>query len=230
VVIGYLPTIYGAFSRREIEISLLDARAGSPPTAAELLARFGNCPSQTVLDQIFSDWERWSAEVLESHLSYPVLSFFRSQHNNQSWLGALTAILDATSLVIAGVSDLRPEQAKITFAAARHAVVDLAQVVNARYNPALAERLSAEELTRVRQMLLERKLQMREGPEFEQKLMHLRSLYEPYVQAMAGNLLVTLPPWIHKEKRRDNWQAGPWDKFIQARKPSPRIAIIDDHF
>jgi hypothetical protein len=91
VVIGYLPTIYSSFSRREIEISLLDARAGSPPTAAELLARFGNCPQQTVLDQIFKDWERWAAELLESHLSYPVLSYYRSQHDNQSWLAALTA-------------------------------------------------------------------------------------------------------------------------------------------
>src|SRR5580658_7206966 len=103
VVIGYLPTIYSSFSRREIEISLLDARAGSPPSAAELLSRFGNSPQQAVLDQIFKDWERWAAEVLESHLSYPALSFFRSQHNNQSWLGALTTILDTTALVIAGV-------------------------------------------------------------------------------------------------------------------------------
>ena len=106
VVIGYLPTIYSSFSRREIEISLLDARAGSPPSAAELLSRFGNCPQQAVLDQIFKDWERWAAEVLESHLSYPVFSFFRSQHNNQSWLGALITILDASALVIAGVDGL----------------------------------------------------------------------------------------------------------------------------
>ena len=135
VVIGYLPTIYSSFSRREIEISLLDARAGSPPSATELLARFGNCPQQAVLDQIFRDWERWAAEVLESHLSYPALSFFRSQHNNQSWLGALITILDGSALVMAGVDGLRDEQAKITFAMARHAMVDLAQVVNARYNP-----------------------------------------------------------------------------------------------
>ena len=151
VVIGYLPTIYSSFSRREIEISLLDARAGSPPSAAELLSRFGNCPQQAVLDQIFKDWERWAAEVLESHLSYPALSFFRSQHNNQSWLGALITILDASALVIAGVDGLRYEQAKITFAMARHAVVDLAQIVNARYNPNSPDRLSEEELKRLRQ-------------------------------------------------------------------------------
>src|SRR6266496_3867969 len=94
VVIGYLPTIYTAFSRREIEISLLDARAGSPPSATELLTRAVSGMDDGTLDRLFHDWERWAAEVLESHLSYPVLSFYRSQHSNQSWLGALTVVLD----------------------------------------------------------------------------------------------------------------------------------------
>ena len=188
VVIGYLPTIYSSFSRREIEISLLDARAGSPPSAAELLSRFGNCPQQAVLDQIFKDWERWAAEVLESHLSYPALSFFRSQHNNQSWLGALITILDASALVIAGVDGLRNEQAKITFAMARHAMVDLAQVVNARYNPQAGDRLPETQLNRLRQKLAERGVKLGEGAAFQEKLDHLRSQYEPYAGAIALNL------------------------------------------
>src|SRR4029079_8728178 len=205
VVIGYLPTIYSAFSRREIEISLLDARAGSPPTAAELLSRFGNCPEQTLLDDILRGWEQWAAEILESHLSYPVLSFFRSQHNNQSWLGALITILDATALVIAGVDGLRFEQSKIAFAMARHAVVDLAQVVNARYAPAGDDRLPAPELDRLRQSLAARGVKLRDGAAFDDKLTHLRSLYEPYAIAIAANLSITLPPWIHPEKQKDNW-------------------------
>ncbi|HMJ23522.1 MAG TPA: potassium channel family protein, partial [Terriglobales bacterium] len=230
VVIGYLPTIYSSFSRREIEISLLDARAGSPPTAAELLARFGNCPQQAVLDQIFKDWERWAAEVLESHLSYPVLSFFRSQHNNQSWLGALTTILDASALVMAGVDGLRDEQAKITFAMARHAVVDLAQVVSARYNPQAADRLPLEELDRLRQNLAARGVKLRTGAGFEEKLNYLRSLYEPYAVSVALNLSINLPPWVHREKQKDNWQSGPWDRAIQARSLATRVQHMDDHF
>src|SRR5438105_5319993 len=230
VVIGYLPTIYSAFSRREIEISLLDARAGSPPTAAELLTRFGNYPQQAVLDRIFQDWERWAAEVLESHLSYPPLSFFRSQHNNQSWLGALTTILDASALAMAGVDGLGDEQAKITFAMARHAVVDLAQVVNARYNPLTADRLPPEELNRLRQSLAERGLKLGDGAEFEEKLSHLRSLYEPYAIAIAVNLSINLPPWIHTEKSKDNWKAGPWDRAIQARSLAGRTQSMDEHF
>jgi hypothetical protein len=236
VVVGYLPTIYSSFSRREIEISLLDARAGSPPTAAELLARMGNCPQQTGLDQIFRAWEHWAAEVLESHLSYPALSFFRSQHNNQSWLGALVTMLDSTALVIAGVEGIRSEQAKITFAIARHAVVDLAQVVNARYDPNMPDRLPAAELARLRQNLAERGVKLRVDSEAEEKLAKLRVQYEPYAQATALNLFILLPPWIHPEKKKDNWQAGPWDLAIQARSLAglggkvERLSRVDDHF
>lgn len=233
VVVGYLPTIYSAFSRREIEISLLDARAGSPPTAAELLARYGKHPEQAVLDRIFHDWERWSAEVLESHLSYPVLSFFRSQHNNQSWLGALTTILDATSLVIAGIDDIQPDQARLTFAMARHAMVDLAQVINARYHSEFPERLPHEELDRLYSALREKGLRPNTSPDAEQKLALLRTKYEPYAQAIARILLISLPPWIHPEKKKDNWEAGPWDRIIQARglgNISKRIPRLDDHF
>ena len=143
VVIGYLPVVYQAFSVRELEISMLDSRAGSPPTATELLNRLGCCPDQIVLDQIFRDWERWSADLLANHLSYPVLSFFRSQHSNQSWLGALTVMLDITSLVLAGIDGIRPEQAKLTFAMARHAAVDLAA---SRERPLRSSRLRAPHL------------------------------------------------------------------------------------
>lgn len=76
VVVGYLPVIYNSFATREIEISLLDARAGSPPSAAEFLGRLGCCPDQSVLDDILRDWERWCADLLSSHISYPVLLFF----------------------------------------------------------------------------------------------------------------------------------------------------------
>lgn len=230
VVIGYLPTVYSSFSKREIEISMLDARAGSPPSATELLIRFGACPQQTVLDQIFNGWERWAAEVLESHLSYPVLCFFRSQHSNQSWLGGLTAVLDTTALVLAGIDDLRSEQARLTFAMARHAVVDLAQVVNASYDPSAPDRLPPEELTRLRQALAEHGVKLRDDEPFRDKLAHLRSMYEPYAQATARNLFISLPPWLRVESNRDNWQGGPWDRAIQAKSLAKVGRRVDDHF
>jgi hypothetical protein len=235
-VIGYLPTIYSSFSRREIEISLLDARAGSPPTAAELLLRFGNCPRPEVLDAIFREWEHWAAELLESHISYPPLSFFRSQHINQSWLGALTMMLDSSALIIAGIDGIHEEQAKLTFAVARHAMVDLAQLVSVQYDPMAPDRLDAEQLAKLRQALREKNLRPQDAAKSEEKLAHLRSLYEPYAVAMARNLLVTLPPWIHSEKKKDNWEAGPWDRAIQAMSlaglghRAEQIRRMDDHF
>jgi len=222
VVIGYIPVVYASFSRREIQISMLDARAGSPPSAVELLVRLAGRSDdpgvdQTVLDEVLRDWERWAGELLESHISYPVLSFFRSQHSNQSWLGAVTTMLDVTSLVLTGIEGVHPGQAKLTFAMARHAAVDLAQVVNAKYDPAFGDRLPAPEFEALRDTLAAAGLRLRSDEYARNKLAKLRSMYEPYAHSMARNLMLALPQWRHAEKTRDNWQAGPWDRLIQAR-------------
>lgn len=254
VVIGYLPVVYASFSRREIQISMLDARAGSPPTAVELLVRLAVTSSdspaidspaidsppidQTVLDEVLRDWERWSAELLESHISYPVLSFFRSQHSNQSWLGALTTILDVTSLILTGIKGVHPGQARLTFAMARHAAVDLAQVVNARYDPQVPDRLPDDDFKSLQETLAAAGLQLRTDEGSQQKLSRLRSMYELYVHSTAKNLMLSIPPWKHPSKMKDNWQSGPWDRMIQAKGlavlgqkvPLPRPRVADDHF
>jgi hypothetical protein len=240
VVIGYIPVVYASFSRREIQISMLDARAGSPPSAVELLLRLAGRSDdpgvdQKVLDEVLRDWERWAGELLESHISYPVLSFFRSQHSNQSWLGALTTMLDVTSLVLTGIDGVHPGQAKLTFAMARHAAVDLTQVVNARYDSAAAERLSEADLMALREALSAAGLRLRSDEYGRDKLAKLRSMYEPYVNSTARNLMLTLPLWRHEPKTRDNWQAGPWDRLIQARglgtlAAGPRVQAGEDHF
>ena len=153
LVIGYLPPLNQSFSRREVSISLLDARAGSPPSAAEMLLRHKDAHGMEALQQLLHEWELWSAEFLESHLSYPVLAYFRSQHENQSWLAALTTILDTSALVVIGVEGGCRLQATRTFAIARHAVVDLAIVF---YSPPVEperDRLPAAELARLRSAL-----------------------------------------------------------------------------
>jgi hypothetical protein len=234
VVIGYLPVIYNSFAARETEISLLDARAGSPPSAAEFLGRLGCCPEQTVLDEIFRDWERWCADLLSSHISYPVLVFFRSQHSNQSWLGALAVMLDVTSLVVTGVEGIHPDQAKLTFAMARHAAVDLAQVVNADYSPHDEDRLAPADLVRLRSELVGHGVSLSVPPENDadapDRLADLRMLYEPYLHSLSRRLLMTLPPWVRTDRKKDNWQAGPWDSAIQARALEHPGRAADDHF
>jgi hypothetical protein len=230
VVVGYLPVVYNSFASREIEISLLDARAGSPPSAAEFLGRLGCCPEQNVLDDIFRDWERWCADLLSSHISYPALVFFRSQHSNQSWLGALTTMLDVTSLIMTGVDGIHPEQAKLTFAMARHVAVDLAQLVNARYDPHAPERLPLGDLDLLRKDLAHHGVNLYDGEDAPDRLHDLRALYEPYVHAISGRLLFTLPPWILRERKKDNWQASPWDQAIQAQALQNPGRPVEGHF
>lgn len=244
LVVGYIPVIYSSFSRREIQISMLDARAGSPPSAVELLVRLAGRTgdpgvSQSVLDEVLRDWERWAAELLEAQISYPVLTFFRSQHSNQSWLAALTTILDVTSMVLTGIEGVQSGQAKLTFAMARHAAVDLAQVVNAKYDSSFEERLSASEYEQLREQLGNAGLRLRSDEYGREKLQKLRSMYEPYVCATGRTLMLTLPSWRQAQKNRDNWQAGPWDRVIQARglaglsaKPegAAPVSVIEDHF
>jgi len=183
-----------------------------------------------VLDNIFRDWERWSADLLSSHISYPVLCFFRSQHGNQSWLAALTTMLDVTSLVLAGIDGIRPEQAKLTFAMARHAIVDLTQVVNARYDTNRKDRLTQEQLEQLRSNLKAGGMRIRSDEYADAKLQKLRLMYEPYCAALAERLLLSVPPWIHAEAQKDNWQSGPWDRVIQARGLSEGVHVSDDHF
>jgi hypothetical protein len=244
IVIGYIPVVYSSFSRREIEISMLDARAGSPPSAVELLVRLAGRMEnpgvdQKVLDEVLRQWERWAAELLESQISYPVLTFFRSQHSNQSWIAAMTTMLDVTSLLLAGIEGVRPDQAKLTFAMARHAAVDLAQVVNAKYDPTAPDRLPDQDYETLRAALDAAGLKLRSDEYGREKLKKLRSMYEPYVYSTARNLMMTLPRWRHEEKVRDNWQAGPWDRLIQAQglailgqKPRSSAALPGDidHF
>jgi hypothetical protein len=228
VMISYLPVLYQAFSRREITISLLDARAGSPPTAGELLTRLGRAHSIAALGPILVDWERWSAELLESHLSYPVLSYYRSQHDNQSWVGTLTLILDTTALLIAGHEGGDVYQARLTFAMARHAAVDLGMVFGAKPIAPNTDRLPPELLGRMRTQLAAAGLPVYEGHAVEEALVELRALYEPFVNALGEHFLFPLPPFLPEKPPVDNWQTSAWMRRSPGLEalPSPD----DQHF
>jgi hypothetical protein len=209
IVIGYLPVIYQSFSRREVIISMLDARAGSPPNAAELLRRHAADQRLDHVDILLRDWEQWSAELLESHLSYPVLAYYRSQHDNQSWLAALTTILDASAIVMAGVKGRASSQARLTFAMARHTVVDLCQVFNTHPDLKSSNRLHSTDLIHLHAALRAAGLDP-DDPD-GQRLAHFRRMYEPYVEALGRHLQMDLPPWIPPSLQKDNWQTTAWE-------------------
>lgn len=227
-VIGYLPFIYGSFSKREVNISLLDARAGTPPTAGELLRRHAYPGGGEALRLLFKDWEFWAAELMESHLSYPVLAFFRSQHDNQSWIAALTAILDSCALVKVAVHDTCRRQAELTFAIARHAAVDLSQVFKTQPRALPHDRLPAEGLQRIRNMLAQHGIKVAE--EMGEQLAELRNMYEPYLFALAEYLSLTLPPWIPAAKEKDNWQTTAWGRSAGLVEKEGAAIGADDHF
>ncbi|MGH9436114.1 MAG: two pore domain potassium channel family protein, partial [Terriglobia bacterium] len=204
------PVIYGAFSEREVNISLMDARAGSPPAAAELLRRHAAPERAAALIEYLHEWERWCAELMESHLSYPVLCFFRSQHSNQSWVAGLTTILDASAFLTAYADGNLQWQAQFTFAIARHAVVDLAVVVSATPRPLLVDRLPADARDRLRASLAQEGMNLK-GAEGGEALARLRLAYEPYVHTLSRRFFMPLPEWLPARESADNWQRTAWD-------------------
>jgi hypothetical protein len=206
IVMGYFPVLYGAFSRREVSISLLDARAGSPPTAAELLHRHAHPDATEALSVLLIEWERWSAELLESHISFPSLCYFRSQHSRQSWLGALTAILDASALLISGVRGHEARQAQLTFAMARHAIVDLTQVFSLTPDHHAPDRLPTDRYNELYGLLCQSGVSMCRDANSEARLAELRRLYEPWAQSLSRHFYMPLPPWLTAEPHKDNWQ------------------------
>jgi hypothetical protein len=206
LMISYLPVLSQAFSNREVSISLLDARAGSPPTGSELLRRHGRDCEES-LEPLLREWERASAQLLESHVSFPVLAYYRSQHDNQSWVAALTAILDSCALLIAVVEDGPVRQARLTFAMARHAVADLCHVFDLEPEPPRPDRLSPSDLSRLRQALAQSEIALQSGPASERRLDELRAMYEPQVNVLSRRLLMPLPPWLPAAGVNEYWQA-----------------------
>lgn len=212
LVIGYLPVLYQAFSRREENISLLDARAGSPPSAVELLRRNCSVKESASLVAFLRDWEGWAAQLLESHLSYPTLAYYRSQHENQSWLAALTAILDVCALIVTGIDEIPRRQAELTFAIARHAAVDLSQIFKVAPREPEPDRLPPEDFERMCQLLATAGLRFADEASAESRLRALRRLYEPYICSLGGLLVLSAPDWLPPPEAHDDWQTTAWDK------------------
>jgi hypothetical protein len=212
VIIGYLPVLYQAFSRREATISMLDARAGSPPSAAQFLVRLGQARDAAAAEPILAEWERWAAELFESHLSFPVLSYYRSQHDNQSWLAALTAVLDTCAILITGIKGVNTYQAQMTFAMARHVVVDLALIFKTPPQAPDPERFPPGQQVRLRETAQAAGLHLREGTACDEKLAELRGMYEPFVNTLARYFLFTLPPILPEKTTVDNWQTSAWTR------------------
>jgi hypothetical protein len=229
VVIGYLPVLYQAFSNRERVIALLDARAGSPPTAGELLRRLAESGGTSKIDQLLWDWETWSAELLESQLSFPVLAYYRSQHDNQSWLAGLAAVLDTCAMLLANVPGIDRHQVQVTFAMARHAAVDISLVFRTPPCDAPNERLPAARYTALLQLLHSKEWKVDCSSARNQNLDELRRMYEPFLAGLSRHFLFELPPIIADDVLPDNWQRSAWLDRAPAIGDLPSVES-SDHF
>jgi hypothetical protein len=228
LVIGYVPVLYTAFSTREIAVALLDARAGSPPTAGELLFRHNFNGGHHALTALLAEWEKWCAEMLETHISYPILCYYRSQHDNQSWLAALTAVLDTCALLITTIEGPSTRQAQLTFAIGRHTLVDLGHVFKQekqelQLRGAAPMRLGDDEYARLCDQLGSAGFSMCGDLGARERLKAIRVLYEPQAEALASYLKLQLPGWVpatpDEKKKRDQWST-----VAELRSPS---AIAD---
>jgi hypothetical protein len=210
LVIGYLPVLYQAFSHREVSVALLDARAGSPPNAGELLRRHAFEGGQEALSALLAEWERWSAEILESHISYPILCYYRSQHDNQSWLSALVSILDTCALLISVVEGTPSRQAQLTFVMARHALIDLGHVFHIEEHEAWQRqselnRLPSKDFYRLCEALGDNHVRLCGDPAAAKRLNTIRALYEPHAFVLSEYLRMPLPVWVAPPKENDQW-------------------------
>jgi hypothetical protein len=231
-ILSYLPALFQAYSRREVKISLLDARAGSPPSASQLILRAARAQAIDSLDPFLSEWERWAAELLESQLSFPVLAYYRSQHDNQSWIAALTTVLDTCAVMLTQARDINTYQTQVTFAIARHAVVDLALVLRAKapHPHEIEDRLPPKQLDTLRTSLQSAGLLLHDAATSEEPLKSLRATYEPFLQGLGQRLLLLVPPLLTEDNIPDNWQRSAW------MKPTPGIGALplgtpnEEHF
>jgi hypothetical protein len=230
IVIGYMPSVYSAFSRRETAVSQLATRAGSPPAAATLLHRAAGREHWKELERDLQAWEEWAAELMETHLTYPLLAFYRSQHVNQNWLAALTAMVDVAAFVKATLHE-SVEAADITFRIGRHALADLA--LQFRLEPASVDRLSEADFAELFAIVDRSTAENVDSQTAQRRLARLREEYEPNAQALAEYLALELPPWFHREQTRSGAQTRPTTHgagrdLVGSRPSSPQAGHEND--
>lgn len=135
LLISYLPTIYAAFSRRELLVNLLEVRADSPPSAVVMLTRFHRLHGLDALHEQWVRWEQWFSELEETHSSLPVLVFYRSQQPDHSWVNAAGAVMDSAALTRAAVDIPMDVQADLAIRAGYLALRRIADFFFIRYEP-----------------------------------------------------------------------------------------------
>lgn len=231
LVISFLFSLYGSFQKREVAIVSLEAVAGAPPSGLAILEAHRKLGVMDGLGPLFDEWRQWSAEVLESHLAYPILGYFRSSHDDQSWVSALGAVLDAATLVVTTVEDGPKGQAKMVLQVGGHLVEDLARFFRlATFEDPGVERA---EFDQARRRLQAKGYKLREADAAWAAFAGLRSAYAGPLNEMAT--WWTTPPaqWIGDRssvghRRRVGWPVAlPAPVVIGQQQADDGLAVSD---
>ncbi|HXA29918.1 MAG TPA: hypothetical protein VN193_14350 [Candidatus Angelobacter sp.] len=194
LVISLLFSLFSAFQRRESAVVALDALAGAPPSGVQLLE---NCAKHHMPDQLvatFAEWRSWTVDVLESHLSYPLLFYFRSSHDNEAWSNSFGAVMDAASLVICAVEGGPEGPAHLMNKVGDHLVTDIGRYYRVDAEPYSA--VEREEFVEACRRLRDAGYAVRDGEEPWHRFAQLRSGYAPSVDRLSRVLALPPAPWI----------------------------------
>lgn len=194
LTISYLPVLYQHFAQRDAQIIEFAARAGTPPSAARLLGWHIARKEFQQLDRWLENWESWAGELIESHSTYPMLAFYRSQHDGHSWLASLAVVLDTCALILAGTDDGRTLQAAATFTAARRVLNEVASSLDVVALPWDGNRRTAAQELLQLIAALERSFEGWRTPVNILGLVSdLRRAYEPQLDSLSIYLWLPLP-------------------------------------
>jgi len=202
MVITYLPVLYQLYSRRETHIILMDERAGEPVSAGSLICNHARRNAIYRLDTLLAAWEQWSAELLESHVSYPMLSYYRSQHSDQSWLAAMAVIMDTCALRMAGAGGFDQFQAERTFAMSTSAMRNISEILRVQPMECYDSRLSQDTFYELIAQLQQNELPVGDADVWS-RLSEIRDGYEPLLAAMADYFVIELPAWLSSPCQRN---------------------------
>jgi hypothetical protein len=193
LVVTFLFSLFGSYQRREVSVVTLQAKAGVPPSAVVLLEALARMDLVARLPEFFGDWERWAAEVLDSHVAYPLLGYFRSSHDNLSWISALGTVLDAASLVLTTILDVPRGQAELMKGVGSHLVEDITSL---GFRSAGSVGIDRPAFDSVYVRLLDAGYRLVPADEAWEDFSAARATYAPGLEAMANYWAVPSPSWF----------------------------------
>jgi hypothetical protein len=193
LVVTFLFSLFGSYQRREAPVVLLQAKAGAPPSAVVLLENLARMDLSHRLPDFFNGWESWEVEVLDSHVAYPLLGYFRSSHDNLSWISALGAVLDTATLVSTTILDVPRGQAELVIALGNHLVEDIS---NLGFRRGTASGIQREDYDAVHSRLEIAGYRLVPADEAWPRFRAVRAGYETRLEQMANYWAVSNVSWL----------------------------------